>query len=290
MQDLSAEGKSSTAGTWIPKGPSPAESPHMSEDFARVYELTGNRVTAPIAVEALRRVAPLRAGVRVLDIAAGAGALSIPAAHSGASVLAVDIAPGMVKLLSERLAPFPNAEARVMDGQALAIDDHSFDLAFSIIGVGIFSNWRAGLREQSRVLRPGGKACVATWKTLPGGGPFTVMARAMRSVFPEQTPPVPPDGFVTLSHPARFATELQAAGFVDVEVAEVDAVWQGPAGHAHLDELHKLHRYMAPYAALDDNDRRKVDKAILQIVEDYAVSGQIRIVSPVLIAVASTRS
>ena len=64
-----------------------------------------------------------------------------------------------------------------MDGEALTVADASFDAAFSIFGVMLFSDWRRGLREQARVVRPGGKACVATWAEPPGGGPFVVMGR-----------------------------------------------------------------------------------------------------------------
>jgi SAM-dependent methyltransferase len=288
MQQSSAAGDRATgSGAWIPRGPSPAESPHMTLDFARVYELTGNRATGPIAAEALRRAGPVTFGSRVLDIAAGAGALSVPAALSGASVLAVDIAPGMVRLLSERLAPFPDAEARVMDGQALELDDGSFDAAFSIIGVNLFADWRKGLQEQFRVVRPGGKGCVATWSRPPGGGPFVIMAQALRAVFPEQAPPPPSEGFVVLADPARLAEELRVVGFVDVEVEEIQTVWHGPAGRAYLDELHDLHRYMAPYAALDDRERGRVDDAILAIVDDVAEGDQVRIAAPVLLAIAS---
>jgi SAM-dependent methyltransferase len=288
MKQPSAAGDQPTGNpAWIPKGPSPADNPHMTDDFARVYELTGNRITAPIAMEAFRRIGPVGPGSRVLDIAAGAGALSIPAAFSGASVLAVDIAPGMVNLLSERLTPFPDAEARVMDGQALEIEDDSFDVAFSIIGVNLFADWRTGLQEMARVVRPGGQGCVATWHRPPGGGPFVIMAQALRAVFPDRAPPPPPEGFIALSDPARLATELQSVGFVDVRVEEIQAVWRGRAGRAYLDELRHLHRYMAPYAALDDQDRRKVDDAILRIVDDVAEGDRVRIVSPVLLAVAA---
>ncbi|MGV6871967.1 class I SAM-dependent methyltransferase [Pseudochelatococcus sp. B33] len=271
----------------IPDGPSPLPPPQMTLDFARVYELTGHRITGPVAVEALRRVGLVGFGSRVLDIAAGAGALGIPAAFSGASVLGIDIAPGMVQLLSERLAPFPDARARVMDGQALEIGDGSFDAAFSIFGVIFFPDWRKGLQEQFRVVRPGGKGCVATWRRPPGGGPFVIMAQALRAVFPDRAPPPAPEGFIALSDPARLATELQSVGFVDVRVEEIQAVWRGPAGRAYLDELHDLHRYMPPYAALDDQDRRKVDDAILRIVDDVAEGDRVRIVSPVLLAVAT---
>jgi len=256
----------------------------MADRFAQVYELTAHRITAPVAVQALRLAGPIDARTRILDIAAGAGALSIPAAFSGATVMAVDIAPGMVNLLSERLKPFPNAQTLVMDGQALAIDDDSVDLTFSIFGVSLFNDWRTGLAEQVRVLRSGGKACIATWKTPPGGGPFLVMAQAIRAVFPEARPPAPPDGFIALSDPSRIVTELEEAGLADVHVVEVQAVWQGAAGQAYLDELHDLHRFMPPYAALDEQGRRDVDQAILRALDAFTAGERTHMVSPVLIA------
>jgi SAM-dependent methyltransferase len=291
MQKPSDVGNQPTEGKgWIPKGVSPADGPHMTDDFARVYELTATRNTGPVSVEALRRVGAIGHGTRILDIAAGTGALSIPAAHSGASVLAVDIAPGMVNLLSKRLAPFPNAEARLMNAEDLQVDDGSFDLAFSIFGATLFADWRKVLREQARAIRHGGKGVVATWHRPPGGGPFVVIARALRSVFPDHAPPAPPEGFVALSDPARLAAELQSAGFIDVEVAEIETVWEGPTGQAYLDELHDLHRYMAPYAALSDDDRRKVDDAILHIIEDFTEEGQVRLASPVLLGMGTRDS
>ena len=272
-------------GNWLPNDAAPAVNPHMSDRFAQVYEMTAHRITAPVAVEALRLAGSIGAGTRVLDIAAGAGALAIPAAFSGATVLAIDIAPGMVNLLSQRLQPFPNATAALMDGHALALDDESVDLACSIFGVSLFNDWRTGLAEQVRVLRSGGKACVATWKTPPGGGPFLVMGKAIRAVFPDSRPPAPPDGFVALSDPSRMVAELEAAGLVDVEVVEVQAVWQGATGQAYLDELHDLHRFMPPYAALDEQARREVDQAILRTIDEYMVDGWTRLVTSVLIGI-----
>ena len=285
MNEPSATRHQAAGSGPLTAAPPAADNPFMTREFARVYERTGSRITGPIAFEALRRVGPVGPGVRVLDIAAGAGALGIPAAFSGATVLAIDIAPGMVDLLAERLAPFPDAKARVMNGEDLEIVDDSFDIACSIMGTSLFSDWRKGLREMARVLRDGGRGCVATWKTPPGGGPFMIMAQALREVFPDRKPPPPPEGFAALSDPARLDAEMMAAGFSHVETVEIEAIWKGPAGDAYLDELQALHGYMPPYAALDRDDRLRVDAAIRRIVEARAVDGGIRLASPVLIAV-----
>jgi 2-polyprenyl-3-methyl-5-hydroxy-6-metoxy-1,4-benzoquinol methylase len=55
-----------------------------------------------LAEEALRLV-DLRAGMRLLDVAAGSGALSLPAARLGAQVVATDISPAMIARLNERV-------------------------------------------------------------------------------------------------------------------------------------------------------------------------------------------
>ena len=152
----------------------------MGDHFAAVYEATAHRTTGPVSNTALVLVG-VGPGTRILDIAAGAGALSGPAAERGPTVLAIDIAPAMVRRLAERLRPFRRCEARQMNGEALTVPDASFDAAFSIFGVMLFSDWRRGLQEQARVLRSGGKACVATWGEPPrrrpiychgGGVPF----------------------------------------------------------------------------------------------------------------------
>lgn len=272
---------------WALAGLTPGEHPHMTEAFARVYEQTATRVTAPIAATSLDRVGPIGAGTELLDIAAGTGALSLQAASRGASVVAADFAPGMVKLLRERLAPFPAASAREMNGEALGFADGSFDVACSIMGVMLFSDWRKGLSEQVRVLKSGGKGCVGTWRRPPGAGPFHIMVEALRSVFPDTAPPAPPEGLVALSDPIRLADEMRLAGFGDVAVHEIDVAWQGPAGEAYLRELAELHRYMAPYAVLDAQDRAKVDASILSLVDEATVDGVVRLASPALIAVGT---
>ena len=284
MHDKSNTESRSVTPPWQASGPA---IDYMSDDFARVYEMTGNRVTAPIAMEALRQIGPMQLGLRALDIGAGAGALSVPAAHQGLFVHAVDVAPGMVKLLSERLRPFPFSIAEVMNGENLQIADESFDLAFSIMGISLFNDWRKGLLEMGRVLRPGGKASIATWKTPPGGGPFLVMARALREVFPEKMPPAPSEGFRVLADVQQFADALRSSGFDDVRISEFQTLWQGEGGDSYLQTMRELHRYMAPYAALDERGRDKVDEAVLRIIEEYSVNGVVRIPAVALVAVAT---
>lgn len=282
-------GNGNVESTWIPRAESAAEHPHMTDDFARVYERTANRNTGQIAAAALDRVGDIRWGTRVLDIAAGAGALSVPAALRGAAVLAIDNAPGMINLLTKRLAPFPASRAQLMDGQQLDLEDESFDATFSLLGASIFPDWRRGLAEQVRVTRTGGKACIATWRRPPGGGPFIVMAEALRTVYPDMVPPAPPEGFTALADPDRLRTGLEEAGLLAIEIVEIEVLWEGAAGQSYLDDVRELHGYMGAYAALDDKGRQRVDEMILSVIDRIAVNDRVVLRSSVNLAVGTRR-
>ena len=261
-----------------------ANNPQMGDHFAAVYEATAHRITGPVSNTALDLVG-VGPGTRILDIAAGAGALSGSAAERGASVLATDVAPGMVRRLAERLRPFHRCEARQMDGEALTVPDASFDAAFSIFGVMLFSDWRRGLREQARVLRSGGKACVATWAEPPGGGPFVAMGAAVRSVFPDLSPPPPPSGMLALSDAGRLSAEMSAAGLGSIEVHRVEGIWRGGVGDAYFADTEALHGYMPPYTALDKGDRERVRAAIRTFIAERCVGDTVEFRTPVLVAI-----
>jgi len=258
----------------------------MSDDFAQVYEASAHRITEPVSVAALEMVG-VGPSTRLLDIAAGAGALSIPAAEKGAKVVATDVAPGMVRRLAERLRTFPSCETHEMDGEALGFGDQSFDTAFSIFGVMLFSDWRRGLREQARVLRRGGKGRVATWRDPPGGGPFVLMASALRSTFPDRPPPPPPESMAVLSDPGRLEAEMRAGGFDQIEMRELQSTWKGPAGDAYFEETEALHRYMRPYAALDESGRARVKSAIRLLLDERTAQRTVELPSTVLVAVGT---
>jgi 2-polyprenyl-3-methyl-5-hydroxy-6-metoxy-1,4-benzoquinol methylase len=71
------------------------------DDIAAGFDEYATPLTTSFAEVALQRV-HLRSGLRFLDVAAGSGALSLPAARLGAEVLATDISPAMVELLEAR--------------------------------------------------------------------------------------------------------------------------------------------------------------------------------------------
>ena len=125
---------------------------------------------------------------------------------------------------------------------------------------------------------------LATWRTMPGGGPFVIMAEALRATFPDKPPPAPPEGFLTLADPDRMAAAMCDAGLIDVTVEEIEAVWEGPAGPAYMDELRDLHSFMGPYAALDAHARSRLDDAILAVVDRIATDNKVVLKTSVTLA------
>ncbi|WP_232631093.1 class I SAM-dependent methyltransferase [Methylobacterium sp. Leaf118] len=187
------------------------EDPARWDAAAAHYGTTAHPFTARYAAAALARVAP-GPGQRVLDVAAGTGALALTAARTGAEVLAIDFSPGMVARIAA--AGLPNVAARVMDGQALTLPDGAFDAVFSIFGVILFPDWRKGLAEMARVTRPGGHGAVATWQR-GGAATFLLLREVRRRLFPQIELAALPDAVTVLSDPAVFAGELVAAGYRD---------------------------------------------------------------------------
>ena len=98
----------------------------------------------------------------VLDVATGPGHVALALAPLVSSVVAVDLATGMIDKARERGAEAgaANLECRVADAQQLPFDDESFDLVTCRIAPHHFVDIDAAVREAVRVLRRGGRYVV----------------------------------------------------------------------------------------------------------------------------------
>jgi SAM-dependent methyltransferase len=134
--------------------------------------------------------AGLRPGMRFLDVAAGSGALSLPAARLGAQVLATDLSPVMLELLKKRARDEGLIiETRVMDGHALELDDNSFDMAGSQFGVMLFPDASKGISKMARVVKPGGRVLMNVLGNIRKVEFFAFFVRGIQSVRPDFTGP-----------------------------------------------------------------------------------------------------
>ncbi len=114
----------------------------------------------PILVDAC----DLRPGDRVLDVAAGSGNASIPAAEAGAVVVASDLTPELLnqgrQQAKERSV---DVEWREADAEALPFADDEFDVVMSCVGVMFAPHHQASADELIRVCRPGGRIGLLSW-------------------------------------------------------------------------------------------------------------------------------
>jgi ubiquinone/menaquinone biosynthesis C-methylase UbiE len=191
--------------------------------IAAGYNRTNTLTQMWLGNEGLRR-AELRPGMRFLDVAAGSGALSIPAARLGAQVVATDLSPVMLDQLEARARKEGlEIETRVMDGQALDLDDDSFDVAGSQFGVMLFPDMPKGIREMVRVVKPRGRVLMNVYgdpHDIDFLGFFVAAVQSVRPDFdgpPADPPPLP----FQLRDPERLRRELAAVGLRDVVVETI---------------------------------------------------------------------
>ncbi len=103
-------------------------------------------------------------GERVLDVAAGAGNASIPAAAAGASVVASDLTPELFDA-GRRAAARAGVEVdwQQADAEELPFPDASFDTVLSCVGVMFAPHHQPAADELVRVCRPGGTIGLLSW-------------------------------------------------------------------------------------------------------------------------------
>jgi SAM-dependent methyltransferase len=267
------------------ESPNPADEARWNA-MAAGYERWAEPLTAPFARAALSLAGGVALGERVLDVAAGTGALALAAAEAGALVLATDFSSGMVARLRERLAPFAGCEARVMDGQALDLGDATFDASCSTFGVMMFPEWRRGIEELVRVVRPGGRVIVATWASPEGAGPPLLLRQVQRRTFPDLALPPPPPSMQILSEPEGLEAEMRAAGCSEVTVHTVDGAWCGPSADRAMADIDEMLRLMPHHGGLSADQRELLGTPLRTAIEAHAEpGGSIRIPAQARIAV-----
>ncbi len=135
----------------------------------------------------LVEAAGITSGQRVLDVAAGTGNAAIPAAASGATVVASDLTPELFDAGRTRAAAEGvELEWAEADAENLPFEDASFDVVISSIGVMFAPHHQAAADELVRVCRPGGTIGLLSWT------PEGMIGGLFRTIGPFA--PAPPPG------------------------------------------------------------------------------------------------
>ena len=128
----------------------------------------------------------VRAGDRVLDVAAGTGNAAVPAALTGAEVVASDLTPELF-VAGRQFAARNGVEITWEEGdaEALPYDDDSFDVVLSCVGVMFAPHHQIAADELLRVCRPGGRIGLLSWT------PTGFVGELFRTMKPYAPPPPP---------------------------------------------------------------------------------------------------
>lgn len=167
------------------------------------------------------RLAGLKAGDTFLDVAAGPGGLSLPAARLGAKVLATDWSPKMIEHFNARATVEGlDAEGRVMDCHALDIPDDTYDVTGSQFGVMLVPDQARALREMVRVTKPGGRVLLIAYGDPSEFEAFHVFLSAVQAVVPEFEGPADDEPMLEfqVADPDVLRQRLVDAGLRDVIV------------------------------------------------------------------------
>jgi SAM-dependent methyltransferase len=123
-------------------------------------------------------------GEKLLDVAAGSGNVTLPLAAAGATVTALDLAPGLLATGRER-AEAAGLEIDWIEGDAedLPFDDAGFDVITSVVGVQFVPRHARASAELARVLRPGGRLWLFNWT------PEGLIGQFLRAIGAQMPPP-----------------------------------------------------------------------------------------------------
>ena len=153
------------------------------------YALMAEQVMAPLG-PILVSATGIGPGVRVLDVAAGSGNISLPAAKTGAKVVSTDLTPDLLLRSKARAAvQGVTLHYREANAHALPFGNGEFDVVMSAIGVMFAPDHQRAANELVRVCKPGGTLGVISWTA---EGFFGRMLAAIRPYRPSLSPAAPP--------------------------------------------------------------------------------------------------
>jgi SAM-dependent methyltransferase len=180
------------------------------------------------ATERMLDLARVAEGDRVLDVAAGAGDQTLAIAERVGPrdrVLATDISPAILAYAAAdaRARGLTQIDTRVMDGESLELENESFNVVVSRVGLIYFPDQVKALKGMHRALVPGGRIAAIVYGPAQNNGFFSVPISIIRrcAALGPALPGQP--GPFSLSSREAVTRLYEAAGFADVEFECVTA-------------------------------------------------------------------
>jgi ubiquinone/menaquinone biosynthesis C-methylase UbiE len=237
------------------------------------YAVVGT--TLQIVGETLAEAADVRAGERVLDVAAGNGNATLAAARRFAQVTSTDYVSALLEKGAARAAAEGlSVQFQPADAEHLPFADGSFDVVLSTFGVMFAPDHERSAHEMLRVVRSGGRIALANWT------PESFIGRLFKLIGAHVPPPA------GLKPPALWGTESHIA-----------ALFGAQAAHIHTQRRHFNFRYRSAahwiqvfrdyygptqkaFSALDAKGQAALERDIVALLDRSNVAGTASLVVP----------
>ena len=231
--------------------------------------------TLQIVGELLAEATDIRAGERVLDVAAGNGNVTLAAARRFAEVTSTDYVPALLDKSAVRAkAEGLNVTYRVADVEQLPFPDRSFDAVVSTYGVMFAPNHARSASEMMRVVRPGGRIGLASWTP---EGFIGKLFKVVGSFVP------PPAG---VKSPVLWGTEAHLQDLFGKDASAIRSERRDFNFRYHSAEhfIQIFRDFYGPthkaFAALDEPKQKALAAAITELLEQTNVAGNGSLVAP----------
>ena len=248
-------------------------------------------VTEPIRDWLVRELAP-KPGETILELAAGPGDTGFAAAAllgNEGQLISTDFSSEMTEVARRRGRELGllNVEYRTMDAEHLELEDDSVDGVICRFGFMLMSDTEAALAETRRVLRPGGRLVLATWRG-PERNPWVAIGGRIltaRGFMPPNEPGAP--GMFTMSDHGRVESLLAAAGFTDVLIDDVPV--RMPYGD--VDEYVTATRdtggaFARAFNEASEEEQRAITQELAEAFTPFEVDGGLALPGLALVALA----
>ena len=245
------------------------------------YDNWFQRQTHTVA-EWLCRVADLRAGQRVLDLASGSGQPALTAARlvrPGGSVVATDLSEGMLRVARRKanMADIDNIEFKTMDAENIDFPDDTFDAVICRWGLMFCPDPARAVQEVYRVLKPHRPFATTTF-TAPDKNPWMeVSTRIAAAALGVQPPPAEAPTPTRLNDSDRLKGMFAGAGFKNVEVETRPFAWE----FASAEESWTITTTFTPMfanavARLDEAGKARMKEQWIEEGAKYREGGKVR--------------
>ena len=196
------------------------ESIFASREVAERWHRAKSRRGGP-ANEMMLELANIRAGDRVLDVAAGTGDQTILAAQRvgpTGSVVAIDLSPHMLKIADAaiRNAGLMNVATKIMDAEQLDLDADSFDAVICRMGLMVFPDPVKALMGMHRVVKRGRKVVALVPSTEENNPCRGIPLGVVRRIGSNLTEVPGLRSLFSLGKPDALRETFRASGFTDV--------------------------------------------------------------------------